>query len=560
MAGTSRRFWTVPSFLLRRIFISAFRSSIAAALFAAAACATQPHSATPAVLPAPSRPVAEKPLAPAPVPTTGVSASDQERIVDASIDRVAVPSGGPSRGPANAKVTIIVFNSFESPWGRQLDLELDQLAREYPDDLRIFFRHYPNRIITQADLEMKDAKALGIRGKERYDLFQMSGQAAVAAASQGKFWEMRDQLFIHQPAFERARLDEYAAAAGLDVRRFTSDFAQPTGKAIVEADEDLGARLGVGSAPMLFINGRPVLGFEPFEPIRRIVGDEIRRAEELLAGGTEPAALYATFVAHAHQSLAAIPKLGAAPGTEIYAIKIDGAPVRGAAQPKVTVVAFLDFQCPFSARASQTLSEVAKEYPNEVAIAFRHRPLPFHRQAMAASLAAEAAREQGKFWEMHDLVFARQGTLDSASIEGFATEIGLDLAAFRRSLADGAGKRHIDDDMQLAERFRAMGTPYFFVNGRSFRGSQPTSAWRELIVEEIQNADIRLDAGTPRATAGEPPPHRQGIRDGRARRAEWSKLAVGDVRRTGTERRPPQCHFVELLVVTGSYRTQSFQG
>jgi protein-disulfide isomerase len=321
----------------------------------------------------------------------------------------------------------------------------------------------------------------------------------LAADAQGKFWEMRDQLFNHQSAFERSLLDEYAAAAGLDVRRFDGDFGQRSGKAIVDADEDLGNRLGIGTAPMLFINGRPVLAFEPYENIRNIVDDEIRRADDLLTGGAGPGTLYAAFLAHAHRSLASVPKSSTPPSTEIYAVGIDQAPVRGAAQPKVTVIAFFDFQCPYSARASQTLSEVAKEYPDEVPIFFRHLPLEFHRQAIPAALAAEAAREQGKFWEMHDLLFARQEALDIASIETYAKEVGLDLAAFRRSLADSAGKRHVDDDVQLAERFGVRGAPYFFVNGRTFRASQPAPAWRGLIEEEIKNADDRLAAGTPRA-------------------------------------------------------------
>jgi predicted DsbA family dithiol-disulfide isomerase len=100
---------------------------------------------------------------------------------------------------------------------------------------------------------------------------------------------------------------------------------------------------------------------------------------------------------------------------------------------------------------------------------------------------------------MHDLLFARQENLDAASLEAYAKELGLDLAAFRRAVADAAGKRHVDADLQLAARFGVAGAPTFFVNGRSFRGSQPASVWRELIEEEIRNADDRLAAGTPRA-------------------------------------------------------------
>jgi hypothetical protein len=180
MARIGRRFWTVYSFIERGVLSAAVRSTIAA-VFAASACSA--HTATPVVSPTPSRPGAEEPPAPAAAPTTQVSASGQERIVDASIDRVAVPSGGPSRGPANAKVTIIVFNSYEGSWGRRVDLELDQLAREYPDDLRTCFRHFPNRGLTPDELQDPEVKAAIARGtywEKRYSLFQMAAQAAVA--------------------------------------------------------------------------------------------------------------------------------------------------------------------------------------------------------------------------------------------------------------------------------------------------------------------------------------------------------------------------------------------
>jgi protein-disulfide isomerase len=475
------------------------RSMIGAALLAAAGCATT--TGTPAAPLPPPRPVADTPLAHPSAPATQLSATDQERIVDGSIDRFAVPGGGPSRGRADAKVTIVVFNSFDGAWGRRVDLQLEQLSQEYPDDIRIFFRHYPNRGLTPSELsnpEVTAARARGTFWKTKQALFEQAALAAVAADAQGKFWEMREQLFTHQPAFERSLLDQYAAAAGLDVRRFDSDFGQPTGKAVVEADEELGDRLAVGTSPTLFINGRPVPGFES-ETIQSVVGDEIRRADELLSAGADRTALYTIFTARGYRSLAAIPKLGRPPSKEIYAVGTEQAPARGAAQPKVTVIAFLDFQCPYSARASQTLSDIAKEHADEVAIVFRHRPVALHRQALAAALAAEAAREQGKFWQMHDLLFARQEHLDAASLETYAKELGLDLAAFRRSLADSSGKRHVDADLQLADRFSVVGTPTFFVNGRSFRGSQPASVWRELIEEEIRNADGRLAAGTPRA-------------------------------------------------------------
>src|SRR6185295_5958993 len=106
-----------------------------------------------------------------------------------------------------------------------------------------------------------------------------------------------------------------------------------------------------------------------------------------------------------------------------------------------------------------------------------------------------AARDQGKFWEMHDKLFANQQALDRPNLEKYAQEIGLDMGKFKAALDKEKGKERIKRDMDDAAKFGARGTPNFFINGRNFRGAQPLEAFKSAIDDEIKKADEKLKSG-----------------------------------------------------------------
>jgi protein-disulfide isomerase len=184
---------------------------------------------------------------------------------------------------------------------------------------------------------------------------------------------------------------------------------------------------------------------------------------------------------------------------DIHKIPLGDSPARGGALPKVSIVVFSEFQCPFCARVEPTLAQILKTYGEDVRIHWRHLPLPFHDKAVPAALAAEAAGEQGKFWEMHDKLFANQQALGAAEIEKYAGEIGLDIARWKASMEGPKGKARVEADKQLAAQFGASGTPTFFLNGRTLVGAQPFNAFKTVIDDEIKKADGLLAKGTPRA-------------------------------------------------------------
>jgi protein-disulfide isomerase len=133
----------------------------------------------------------------------------------------------------------------------------------------------------------------------------------------------------------------------------------------------------------------------------------------------------------------------------------------------VTVVEYGDFQCPTCKQAAPAVRLLLERFANRVRIGFRHFPLEeAHPQALAAAEAAESAGEQGKFWEMHDLLFANQERLDAHHLSGYAQRLGLDLPQYTAEMDDHVYLQRIREQQAGGRRSHVRGTPGFFVNGR----------------------------------------------------------------------------------------------
>lgn len=170
-----------------------------------------------------------------------------------------------------------------------------------------------------------------------------------------------------------------------------------------------------------------------------------------------------------------------------YQVELGSSPVKGPEDAEITIVEFSDFQCPFCRRVTPTLDQIEKEYGDQVRVAFKHLPLSIHPKAPAAHAAAEAARRQGKFWEMHDRIFANQQEMSPEKYVEYAAEMGLDVDQFKRDVTSSEVKSRIDSDSREAAGLGVTGTPAFFVNGRYLSGAQPFASFKRLIDEELAN-------------------------------------------------------------------------
>lgn len=174
-------------------------------------------------------------------------------------------------------------------------------------------------------------------------------------------------------------------------------------------------------------------------------------------------------------------------GEPRFAVATDARPTKGAAEPLVTMVVFSDFQCPYCKKVASTIDDVLRAYAGDVRVVYRHLPLPFHQQAMPAALAAAAADRQGQFWPMHDLLFANSSRLKDLAKNDFqelARQLGLDLGRFLNDYNDPALQRLVDEDIAMAGRFGATGTPTFFINGRKMSGARPFDSFADVVEEE----------------------------------------------------------------------------
>lgn len=139
---------------------------------------------------------------------------------------------------------------------------------------------------------------------------------------------------------------------------------------------------------------------------------------------------------------------------------------KGDVNAKVFLVEFSDFQCPACKAAKPTVDAIVNQYKDKLVFGYRHFPLDQHQFAMKAAIAAEAAAEQGKFWEMYDLLFTNQDKLSDGIFIDLAKELSLDMDQFTKATSDSAIVQKIQKDKDYGTSIGVNATPTFFLNGK----------------------------------------------------------------------------------------------
>jgi protein-disulfide isomerase len=171
-------------------------------------------------------------------------------------------------------------------------------------------------------------------------------------------------------------------------------------------------------------------------------------------------------------------------------------PSWGSPDAPVTIVAFLDYECPYCSEAYGTLSELHQAYkPDQLRIVFKQHPLPFHESAMSAALAAQAVYAVAgldAFLAYSELLFNNQRSLELANLTEWAEQVGVDGDTFRAHSASSRVREHVLADVKLADRIGATGTPAFRINGATLSGAMPSASFREIIDAELSvTAELR---------------------------------------------------------------------
>jgi protein-disulfide isomerase len=289
----------------------------------------------------------------------------------------------------------------------------------------------------------------------------LAHQAALAAGEQGKFWEMHALLFANQRKIKLNDLLEYARQINLDLSRFQNRLDSGYYKAAIEKDMAAANKMGVNGTPTFFINDQKLVGAQTTE--------RFKAAIEVALDPTKKVAI----------------------SEPVVSFDLSHSPILGNAEAPITIVEFSDLQCPFCARVVPALHDLVQQYPGSVKWVFKNFPLDFHANAPLAHRAVLAAGEQGKFWEMHDLVFADQRAMTSGDLLAKARSLNLDMVRFAADLESEKIKQWVEADKLEGERLNVDGTPGFYINGKGYSGAMPLTQFKTIVEEEMTKEPVK---------------------------------------------------------------------
>jgi protein-disulfide isomerase len=318
-------------------------------------------------------------------------------------------AGKPTRGDKNAKLTLIEFTDYECPFcGRHFRETAPKILKDYIESgkIRYVFSDLPLSMHAHA---------------------KKAAEAALCAGEQGKYWEMHDLLFANQTALENSNLLDYAARLGLNVPAFQKALESGKYEPKVSANAAEAANLGFTGAPSFAIGLtqpddapvkviKAIVGAQPYENFQREFADALNPRSPAVP--TQPIAV------PQH------PAVG-------KSISVEGKQFKGKKDAKLTLIQFSDYECSFCGQlARETIPQVVRDYveTGKLKFVFGDLALGVHSQAIKAAEASYCAAEQGRYWEMHDVLFSRQGGLELSKLIASANEIGLDLAKFQQCL------------------------------------------------------------------------------------------------------------------------------
>lgn len=361
----------------------------------------------------------------------------------------------PTRGPKDARVTIVEFADFQCPFCKRHQATLDRVEKEYAGKVRIVWKNEPLVFHKRA---MPAAIAA-------YEVYKQKGSSA--------FFQYRDLLFGKQPNLDDADLEAAAREVkGVDAKKVMKAVETKKWESAIQADVDQADDLEVKGTPKSFVNGRAVEGAIEYDKFAKIVDDALAKADAKIKAGTPADKVYAETI-----------KGGKGGPLTPLAVPAS-APWKGGKEAKVVIQVFSDFQCPFCKRSeiprvdengqsdpmSAGIRASEAKYKDKIKIVWRNYPLVFHPRARAAAnFALEAFKQKGlsAFWKVHDALFESQPKLEEADFEAIAKANGIDWPKVKNAIDTDAYKGEIDADLKDGGSVGVTGTPAFLVQTKT---------------------------------------------------------------------------------------------
>ena len=390
-----------------------------------------------------------------------------------------VPVGSsPVQGNSRALVTIVEFSDFQCPFCSRVEPTLKALHDKYGDKLRIVWKNEPLPFHPAAEPAAEAAMELRAEKGDK------------------GFWDAHDKFFANQKdlmAGQGPNVDamvKMASELGASADKTKKAISDHTHKKEIDADADIAEDFQANGTPHFFVNGRRLVGAQPQERFEKIIDEEIKKAQDLIARGTPPNNIYEVLT-----------KDGKGPPDperkDLPKALPTNDPAKGPANAKVTIHEWSDFQCPFCGRVEPTVAQAVKEYGDKLKFVWHDLPLPMHQDApLAAEAGREAFAQKGPsaFWAIHDKMFNNQQKLKRDDLDGYAKELNLNMDKWRAALDASSHASEIEADKKAGNDDGIGGTPAFIItpanasSGYFINGAQPYTKFRKLIERALSEA------------------------------------------------------------------------
>jgi protein-disulfide isomerase len=402
---------------------------------------------------------------------------DSEKADDTTVFKAPVGNSA-TLGSPSALVTIVEFSDFQCPFCGRVEPTLKTIRDKYGDKVRFVWKNEPLPFHPAA--EPAAEAALEVRAEK---------------GDKG-FWDVHDKFFADQKVLMNgsgADIDaivKTASETGASSDKIKKAITDHTHKKEIDSDQDLAEDLQANGTPHFFVNGRRLVGAQPEEKFEKIIDEEIKKAQDLIAKGTRPADVYEVVIRDGkgapEPEKKDVPK--SLPSSD---------PARGNLNARVTVHEWSDFECPFCGRVEPTIAQVMKDYGDRIKFVWHDLPLPMHPDApLAAQAGREAYAEKGPaaFWAFHDKMFANQQKLKRDDLDGYARDLNLNMDKWKAALDGSTHTSEIEADKKAGNDDAINGTPAFLIvpanatSGYFINGAQGYAKFRKLIERALADA------------------------------------------------------------------------
>ncbi|HAN32674.1 MAG TPA: hypothetical protein DCQ06_13850 [Myxococcales bacterium] len=398
---------------------------------------------------------------------------------DKTIWKVDLTGKEPSQGADRPLLTAVLFTDFQCPYCVRVRPTLKQLEKTYPDRLRLVFKNQPLSFHKKAP---------------------MAAEAALCVHQQGLFWQMEQRLFERQSELDPAQLEEHAVAIKADRNRYRRCMKDRATQKMLQADQMAAGLVNVTGTPTLFINGRRISGSQPFSIYVQVIDQELKRAQAALDAGVDRSKLYEHLIKEGKQNKR--PEVLAAKAANVA---LEGATSLKGNNEKLSIVTFVDFQCPYCARFLPRLLALKRVMKVPVSLHIKHLPLSsqcnrtmardLHPGACIVANWVAATSSQNKGWAFASGVLKDPKTFSvgdperlKTNLKALAQKVGINLQRVEKALGDGSAAAIVAAHIEESARLGLRGTPSVLFNGREYRGSLQVDAMLQAVDKVLAGA------------------------------------------------------------------------